>query len=71
MAPALTKKQQAALRDQAKKRVAEAKRLLLESGGKRISVNLTARAVTCVDRYAKRNGCTQSQAIIYALERLG
>lgn len=54
----------------AAERVAKAKRELEESGGRRISVNLTPHAVKRLERRVSREGGTLTSVINTALERL-
>lgn len=51
-------------------RVAREKKALIESGGKRVSINLTARAVRAINRMRAVTGATQATVIVVALERL-
>jgi len=51
-------------------RVAKSQRELVDAGGRRISVNLTPRAVQHLERRASREGGTLTSIINTALERL-
>ena len=51
-------------------RMARAKKLLVEAGGKRVSINLTARAVLAVARKRAATGATQAAVIVAVLEKL-
>ena len=51
-------------------RMARAKKLLVEAGGKRVSINLTARAVRAINCKRAATGKTQAAVIVAALEKL-